>query len=259
MKAMAILLATLGAVTIAAVGVSASAGGQPARWSYDVVGSYPQDAAAFTQGLCYDGETLFLGTGQYGASSVRRVDLESGRSALRRHLDPRLFGEGVAVHGNTLYQLTWKAGLVLTYDAETLRPGKPLRYRGEGWGLTSNGKVLIMSDGSATLTGRDPDSFDVVWRLPVTLAGRPVASLNELEFINGRIFANVWQRDEIVVIDPASGAAEAVIDCADLVAETRRRTRWAGVLNGIAYDRRRDLVLVTGKNWDRIYALRLGD
>lgn len=240
-------------------GSLALAEGPPAQWSYEVVETLPHDPDAFTQGLAHDGAVLYLGTGKYGASSIRRVDPPTGVASARVDLDGRLFGEGVAKHGGVLYQLTWRSGLVLTYDAATLRRGRTLSYRGEGWGLTSDGRQLIMSNGSDVLTGRDPETFAALWNLPVTRDGRPVTQLNELEFINGRIFANVWKSDEIVVINPSSGRVEAVMDCSALVRETRQRVPSAGVLNGIAYDERRGLVLVTGKLWDRIYVLRVGE
>jgi glutamine cyclotransferase len=229
----------------------------PEEWGFEVVEDHPQDRGAFTQGLYYDHEGLVLGTGQYGRSSIRRVRLRTGNSLLHRKLDGRLFGEGVARHGATLFQLTWKAGVVLKYDAATLKPRGTLRYRGEGWGLTSDGKVLIMSNGSSVLTGRDPKSFAPIWDLKVTLHGRPLTALNELEFIGGKIFANVWQSNQIVVIDPLSGVVSAIIDCSGLVARAQQRQSGAGVLNGIAYDAQRKLLLVTGKNWDVIHALRL--
>lgn len=229
----------------------------PESWHFKVVESHPQDREAFTQGLYYDREGLILGTGQYGGSSLRRVDLGTGKTQVYRKLDRRHFGEGVARHGKTLFQLTWKDGLVLLYDAATLKPKGSMRYRGEGWGLTSDGRDLIMSNGSSVLTGRNPATFAPIWNLNVTLNGRVVGSLNELEYIGGKIFANVWKSNEILVIDPQSGVVTATIDCSELVAEARRRYRRAGVLNGIAYDRKRGLLLVTGKNWDVIYLLRL--
>jgi glutamine cyclotransferase len=223
-----------------------------------VVESFPQDPAAFTQGLCYDGATLYLGTGLYGSSSIRHVDLATGLTLRRKDLGRQLFGEGIALHGALLYQLTWQAGQVLTYDAKTLQPGATMRYQGEGWGLTSNGRELIMSNGSEVLCGRDPKTFAPLWHLRVTRNGLPVSALNELEYIKGRIYANVWKANEIVVINPKSGTVEAVLDCSGLMAAVQKRVRRAGVLNGIAYDARRDLVLVTGKNWDRVVTVRVG-
>lgn len=232
-------------------------GEAPARWTYKVAETYPHDRAAFTQGLHYDGTTLFLGTGRYGASSVRRVDLASGRAKARQNLHPRLFGEGVTLHGERLFQLTWKSGVALVYDAASLELKETLRYRGEGWGITSDGHLVITSDGSDTLTARDPETFAVVWRVGVTLDGRPLRELNELEYIDGRIYANVWKRDEIMVINPTSGVVEATLDCSALTAEVRGRFGTADVLNGIAYDARHKHLLVTGKYWDRVYALEV--
>lgn len=234
-----------------------SMAGQPEQWAFKVVETCAQDPRAFTQGLLHDGRTLILGTGQYGQSSIRRVDLASGATLARRNLDRHLFGEGVARHGEILYQLTWKSGIVLKYKLRTMEPAGTARYRAEGWGLTSDGRVLIMSNGSDVLTGRDPTTFAPVWNLKVTKNGRPLAALNELEYIDGNVFANVWKSNEIVVIDLQSGAVKAVLDCSGLAAEARRRSQGAGVLNGIAYHTRRKLLLVTGKNWDVIYALKM--
>ncbi len=163
----------------------------------------------------------------------------------------------MARHGDLLYQLTWKAGVALTYDARTLEPVGQFHYRGEGWGITSDGTHLVMSNGSTTLTGRKPGDFSVAWTRPVTLSGRPLSNLNELEFINGRIYANVFQHDFVAVIEPASGVVDAVIDFSPLVGAMRKAAPRSGVLNGLAWDARRGLLLVTGKNWNRLHAVRV--
>lgn len=231
---------------------------EPAAIAYEVVATYPQNEDAFTQGLYFDGDGLLLGTGQYGKSSLRRVDLASGRTLQNVKLGKRFFGEGIARHGDVIYQLTWKSGVAFTYNARTLKAGASLSYRGQGWGITSDGRTLITSSGNGTLIGRDPANFAPVWSLQVTRAGRRVTGLNELEFINNRIYANVWKSNEVLVINPISGAVESVLDLSVVVTDMKSKLPGVGVLNGIAFDARRNLVLVTGKNWRLIYALRLG-
>lgn len=224
--------------------------------AYQVVASYPHDPGAFTQGLVLDGEVLIESTGLHGRSSLREVELTSGTPRRVRRLESRYFGEGVTVFGDRVYQLTWKAGTALVYTRHEFRPLTPLAYRGEGWGLTDDGWRLIMSDGSAALTFRDPISFAVTERLTVTDGGRPVSQLNELERVGDILYANVWHSDRIARIDLYSGAVTGWLDLGRL-----RNTRWmgprVGVLNGIAYDPNRRVLLVTGKFWPRLFVLSL--
>lgn len=221
------------------------------RWRVKVLAEHPHDPSAFTQGLLFDGDTLLESTGQYGTSSVRRVEPETGAVLLSTPLDPGLFGEGLAKLGDRLYQLTWQAGLAVVYDAESLLPVDQRVYGGEGWGLTVHGDRLLMSDGSSRLVYRDPESFEITGTIEVTLDGKPLEKLNELEVVGEVVYANIWQEDWIARIDLASGRVTAVIDAAPLRPSAMRRR--AGVLNGIAHDPRDGTFWLTGKYWPVMY------
>jgi glutaminyl-peptide cyclotransferase len=223
----------------------------PYYTSVRVVRSFPHDSGAFTQGLLFDGSTLFECTGLYGESTVRRVDLETGQVLQLRELEPRYFGEGCTIWNDTLVQLTWKSGVGIVYDKETLDIERQFEYTGEGWGLTHNGDRLIMSDGTSYLRFLDPQTLEELDRVQVRDRGdKPVESLNELEWIRGQVWANVWQTSRIVRIDPDTGQVLGWIDLSELV-----EGQSAGVLNGIARRGRR--VFVTGKRWDAIYDVKV--
>lgn len=229
---------------------------QPAWYDYHIVDRHPHRSSAFTQGLLFHDGELYEGTGRYGRSGVARLDLEAGRILAHRALPPQYFGEGIAIAGDRLYQLTWRENLVFVYDAQTLEPITSQYHPGEGWGLTWNGELLILSDGSDTLQFIRPDDFRVVRRLSVTRDGQPLHRLNELEYIDGEIWANVWMSDRIVRIDPDSGRVVAVVDLAGL----RQQTEASGsdaVLNGIAWDASQQRLLVTGKLWSDIFEIEL--
>lgn len=222
--------------------------------SYRVVNAYPHDPQAYTQGLAFHDGMLYEGTGKYGESQLRQVDLASGR-VLRSHpLARQLFGEGIAIKDGRIFQLTWQQGVAMVYDQATFAELRRFRYEGEGWGLTHDGTHLIMSDGSATLQFLDPTTFQVVRRLLVTSGGRRVGQLNELEFVRGEIFANVWYKDYLARISPATGEVTGWVDLRRLW--PKRRDPEA-VLNGIAYDPENDRLFVTGKNWPRLYEIRI--
>jgi len=224
---------------------------------FEVVNEYPHDSDAYCQGLVIDGGQLYEGTGKYGESSLRRVTLETGEVLTKRTLDRRYFGEGITIWQDKIFQLTWKERTAIVYDKQSLRPtGETFRYQGEGWGLTTDGKSLIMSDGTSVLRFLDPQTFRVSRRLTVQDGRRRVTNLNELEFVNGEIFANVWQKDEILRISPRNGAVLGRIDLTEL----RNRLQNADdaeVLNGIAYDKEHDRMFVTGKNWPTIFEIRI--
>jgi glutamine cyclotransferase len=222
--------------------------------AYEVVTSHPHDPAAFTQGLLYADGHLYESTGRYGESSVRRVELETGRVLASRPLPLWYFGEGLALVGDRLIQLSWKARRAFAYDFQSLASLGELRYSGEGWGLTFDGQRLYMSDGSASLTVRDPDSFAERARVEVTDGGRPVRGLNELEFIAGRIWANVYPSPLVAVIHPETGAVGAWLDLTRL---HQAQGSAAGVANGIAHDASRDRIFVTGKHWNLVYQIRV--
>lgn len=228
----------------------------PVSIGYRVVATYPHDPQAYTQGLVYAGGALYESTGLYGRSSVRRVDLASGRILAARPLAPQHFGEGLTAIGERLIQLTWRSGTAIVYSRANLRPLGQFRYATEGWGLTHDGRHLIMSDGSDTLYFLDADRFTEVRRVKVHDASGPVRSLNELEYIGGSVFANVWQSSHIVRIDPASGRVTGFVDLSALT-DRMRGEPGSDVLNGIAYIPGSGRVLVTGKRWPSLFAIEL--
>ncbi|MEM1062490.1 MAG: glutaminyl-peptide cyclotransferase, partial [Planctomycetota bacterium] len=212
-----------------------------------VIKAYPHDPLAFTQGLLIEDGVLYESTGEYGESTLRIVDLETGKPRKIVRLSRRLFAEGLAAIDDRLVQLTWQAGIGVVYDRETLKPTGRFSYRGEGWGLTADGERLYMSDGTATIRVLDPETFRVVDRIGVTLGGRPLKRLNELEWVGGEIYANVWFEPFIARIDPATGVVVGRIDCSAVVARYRRAEHQ--VLNGIAFDRDAGRLFITGKDW----------
>jgi glutamine cyclotransferase len=224
-------------------------------YGYAVVRTYPHDPAAFTQGLLYLDGFLYEGTGLRGRSSVRKVRIDTGQVVQRRELAPPHFGEGIAVWGSALYQLTWQSGLAFVYDRRTLALRRTFTYPGEGWGLTRDGAALIMSDGSDQLRVLEPATFAERRRVSVTAAGVPVRRLNELEYVRGEIFANVWQTDYVARIDPASGRVNGWIDLRGLLSPGEAAA--ADVLNGIAYDDAGHRLFVTGKLWPKLFEIRL--
>lgn len=225
------------------------------RLRVEVVARYPHDPAAFTQGLELgpDG-TLFESTGRYGSSTVRRTDPGTGDVVAEEELPGEVFGEGLTLVDDELVQLSWKESTAYRWAADTLEQRGTWSYLGEGWGLCDDGDRLVMSDGSAELTLRDRATFAETGRLAVTRAGSPVRLLNELECVDGRVYANVWQTEEIVVIDPSNGTVVSTIDAAGLL--TADEAADADVLNGIAYDRRDGTFLVTGKDWPWLFRVR---
>ena len=226
-------------------------------YGYTVVRAYPHDREAFTQGLAFDDQgALYESTGQRGESSLRRVELSSGAVLPRHDLPAALFGEGVAVFGDRIFQLTWQAGRALVYDKASFDLLREFTYRTEGWGLTHDGRRLIMSDGTATLYFLRPDTFAETARLTVRDHRGPVIRLNELEYVRGEIFANVWQTDRIARIDPRTGHVTGWIDLTGLLPPGDPR-RPVDVLNGIAYDPRTDRLFVTGKWWPKLFEITL--
>jgi glutaminyl-peptide cyclotransferase len=219
-----------------------------------VLASYPHDPGAFTQGLVYDRGVLYESTGLAGKSTLRRVDLETGRVVDSVPLAPALFGEGLARVPGQLIQLTWTNRVALLYDEQTLRLQRSLPYEGEGWGLCYDGASLVMSDGTSRLAFRRPDTFAVERFVDVTLNGRRVGQLNELECVDGTVYANVWHRDTILRIDPANGRVLERIDASGLLSPRERAA--ADVLNGIAYDAGDGAFYLAGKLWPRLFKVR---
>ncbi len=228
--------------------------------SYQVVHTYPHDQQAYTQGLIYLDGHLYESTGIKGRSSLRMEDLETGRILQLQDVPDKYFGEGLAAwksgSTDTLIQLTWQEHVALVYDRLTFRFLRTLPYTCEGWGLTQDGKNLILSDGTATLRFFDPATFRLVRTIQVKDRGKPVTKLNELEFIHGQIYANIWYSDRIARISPATGKVLGWIDLAGLLPEGERSSRDA-VLNGIAYDSAHDRLFVTGKLWPKLFEIRI--
>lgn len=224
-------------------------------YSYKIVQTYHHDPSAFTQGLVYDGGFFYEGTGEYGQSSLRRVCLEDGSVLQQTKLENSLFGEGVAVWKGRLIQLTWQSGLGLVYGKENLTEIGHFSYRTEGWGLTSDGRRLIMSDGTQTLHFLDPETYRELGQIPVKYNGTPVVGLNELEYINGRIYANLWPTNWIAVISPETGDIVGAVDLSGIL--PKRDARGVDVLNGIAYDPEGGRLFVTGKLWPKLFQIEL--
>jgi glutamine cyclotransferase len=226
----------------------------PQRLKLKVVSVRPHDPGAFTQGLVWHDGTLFESTGLYGSSSLREVDPQTGKVKRSRVVPKEDFAEGLALVDDRLIQLTWKEQRALVYKQADFTPAGDLRYDGEGWGLCYDGRRLVMSNGSDRLFFRDPKTFALLGDVQVTLAGKPVWSLNELECVDGVVYANVWQEDDIVRIDPATGKVSAVIDASGLLTpEERRQT---DVLNGIAWDPTAKTFLITGKMWPKMFEVK---
>lgn len=229
------------------------------NFTYEIVNIYPHDPAAFTQGLLYHQGLLYESTGLNNFSSLRQVELTTGRVIKIVDLPSIHFAEGLALFNNRFYQLTWQTQTTFVYDFEFAPPFAPLKtfsYFGEGWGLTHNGQSLIMSNGSNQIRFLDPETFQTQRTISVTDQGRPVNQLNELEFIKGEIFANIWLTDRIARIDPVSGRVTGWVNLAGLL-RPEDRTPSADVLNGIAYDEAGDRLFVTGKKWPKLFEIKL--
>lgn len=224
--------------------------------TYRVVHIYPHDPQAFTQGLIYIDGHIYESTGLNGRSTLRMVDLKSGRVLQSLPLPSQYFGEGLTGWGSTLIQLTWQAHIAFVYDRFSFRQVRTLRYEGEGWGLTQDGKNLILSDGSATLRFLDPETCREVRRIVVKDRGSPVTELNELEFVHGQIYANIWHSDRIVRVSPSTGNVLGSIDLGGLLPASERSDQEA-VLNGIAWDAANDRLFVTGKLWPKLFEIKV--
>ena len=225
-------------------------------YGFEVVRAYPHDPTAFTQGLVFHDGELLESTGRY-PSTVRRVRLEDGVVLERQELNEDYFGEGLTAVGDRVLTLTWKGGKGFIWNPVTLEPEGEFTYAGEGWGLTHDATRVILSDGTAALRFLDPATLTETGRVPVTLQGRAVSRINELEWIEGEVFANLWQTDYIVRINPATGVITGIIDLTDLMPDRSGLDPTDAVLNGIAWDPEGRRLFVTGKNWPKLFEIRL--
>jgi glutaminyl-peptide cyclotransferase len=249
----------LAAVLLAACACSPAtteAGDNIPVYGYEVVHTYPHDRTAFTEGLFYLDGFLYESTGIEYESSIRKVKLETGEVVQKRDL-PTYFGEGIINWKDSLYELTWQTQIGFIYDRASFTPKGEFHYPGEGWALTTDGKRIIMSDGTPQIRFWNPDTLQETGRITVTENGRPVSNINELEWVKGEIYANVWQTQRIARIDPATGKIVGWIDCTGLLPPSDHVEGYTDVLNGIAYDAAGDRLFVTGKRWPKLFEIRL--
>ena len=225
------------------------------EYKVEVVAEYPHDVEAYTQGLFFHDGQMYESTGLHGKSTLRKVDITTGEAVQKIGFNEKYFIEGSVIMGDNLYVLTWETRMAFIYDAETLEFKTSWKYPREGWGITTDGKKLIASDGSYTLYFMD-ENFKVERKVVVKHEERPVRWLNELEYIDGKIWANVYTSDEIVIINPKDGTVEGVVDCRGLLPDSLR-TPATDVLNGIAYDPMTKKIYLTGKNWPKLYEIKL--
>ena len=228
----------------------------PPVYTFEIINTYPHDPTAFTQGLVITDEGLYEGTGRWGESTIREVVLETGAVVRTHALDPQYFGEGIAILNDRIYQLTWQEQTGFVYDRATFEELQTFTYPHEGWGITHDGAHLIVSDGTATIRFWDPATLQETGRITVRDNQGPVNRLNELEFVNGELWANIWLTDLIARIDPATGDVLGYIDLTGLL-DTSTLTQPADVLNGIAYDAATGRLFVTGKLWPALYEIRI--
>jgi glutamine cyclotransferase len=245
------------AAALAASVLTVAAHAAVPEYGYRVVHVYPHDRAAFTEGLFYLDGFLYESTGLEGRSAIRKERLETGEVLQSRSIAPQYFGEGIVAWKGRLIELTWKSQVGFLYDLATLEPFADFHYPGEGWALTQDSRRLIMSDGTPELRFLDPDTLKELGRVTVTDEGRPVSNLNELEYVKGEIYANIWQTDRIARIDPKTGQVVGWIDLSGLLPDADRRAQPVDVLNGIAYDAAHDRLFVTGKLWPKLFEIKL--
>jgi glutamine cyclotransferase len=245
------------ALLLAALLPAAAAYAALPTYDFKVVRSYPHDTQAFTEGLLYRDGFLYESTGLNGKSSIRKVDLASGKVLQSKDIPPQYFGEGLTVWGDTLVGLTWQTQTGFVFDLKTFEVKNQFAYPGEGWGLAQNGKELVMSDGTATLRFLDPKTFLEVRRVKVTADGIAVDQLNELEVVDGEIFANIWHTSTIARIDQNTGKITGWIDFSKLYPDAGKGQNAENVMNGIAYDAEKKRLFVTGKLWPKIYEVKI--
>ena len=228
----------------------------PQMVDIEVVKSFDHQQSAYTQGLQFVDGVMWEGTGEYGSSRLQYTDMATGRVTVVATLPDRHFGEGITLLGDRIYQLTWQNGIMYIYDRKTLKKVDTKRYKGEGWGLTTDGQWLYMSDGTPDIRVLDPVTLEVKRRISVVCNGASLPYLNELEWIDGKIWANVYTLNQIVIINPENGIVEKVVNLEGLLPESEY-TPTTDVLNGIAYDKENGRIFVTGKNWSKLFEIRL--
>lgn len=248
-------------LTILAAGLLLAAAGAAQAaipvYGFIVKNSYPHDPDAFTQGLFYADGVLYESTGLNGKSSVRKTDLKTGKVLMKTDIAADYFGEGITDVGNTIVGLTWTSHVGFVFDKATLKMKQTFSYPGEGWGLANNGSDVFMSDGTAVIRVLNPKTLAEVRRIQVTAEGKPIDRLNEMEWVDGELYANVWGSDVIARIDPASGKVVGWIDLAGLLDDKSRAAGNVDVLNGIAYDSKKKRLFVTGKLWPKLFEIEL--
>ncbi|MGB9841172.1 MAG: glutaminyl-peptide cyclotransferase [Candidatus Bathyarchaeales archaeon] len=228
---------------------------EPLSYTYEVVKVYPHDPNAFTQGLVIEHGVLYEGTGLWGYSTLRRVDLETGAVLQMHSLPDEFFGEGITIFGDKIIQLTWQNQVGFVYDKQTFELLRNFSYPTEGWGITHDGNRLIMSDGTANLYFLDPETFQRIGQVEVRDGNVPVTRLNELEFVKGDVYANVWGEEKIAIINPQTGQVKGWIDLTGIYPQASQNPN--SVLNGIAYDAEADRLFVTGKLWSQLFEIKL--
>ncbi len=243
--------------TLAAAALSTGAGAAVPVYGFEIVRAYPHDVHAFTEGLLFLNGFLYESTGLEKHSSIRKVRLENGEVLQKIRIPPQYFGEGLVVWQQRLISLTWKSHVGFVFDLATLQLQKRFHYPGEGWALTQDGRRIIMSDGTADLRFLDPQSLQETGRIRVSLEGKPIDNVNELEWVKGEIYANVWRTNWLLRINPDSGQVVGLINLSGLLPASEQVPGQTDVLNGIAYDAARDRLFVTGKNWPKLFEIRL--
>ena len=249
----ALLIAGGVLVIILNIGQMPTDSGSPTHYTYQIMKTYPHDTTAFTEGLVFNDGVLYESTGLYNSSSLRQVNLENGVVQDEVLLPNQYFGEGLTVVNGSLVQLTWREKTGFIYNKETFGLLGNFSYSSEGWGLTFNGSDLIMSDGTSKLTFLDPVTFQMVGQVNVYDGNTPVANINELEYVNGDVYANVWLQQNIAIINPQTGMVKGWIDLTGIYQSNNADD----VLNGIAYDSQTDRLFITGKNWPNLYQITI--
>ena len=225
-------------------------------YSYELINTYPHDRTAYTQGLAFEDGFIYEGTGLYGQSSLRKVNLNTGEVLQQHTHSSRYFGEGITVLNDKIFQVTWRSRVAFVYDRDSFRILNTLSYDGQGWGITFDGSSLIMSDGTAILRFLDPQTFTEIGRIKVTDNNQPITRLNELEYVRGEIYANIWKTDRVARIAPDTGRVVGWIELHGLLG-AEHRDQPVDVLNGIAYDPELDRLFVTGKLWPKLFEIKL--